>query len=63
MPATDAAIVLCARCYHPWWEDDDGVRYIPVMPGAYDWFCADETECDDRRYADAEAEGGDWDGS
>ena len=42
--------VLCARCEHPWPENDEGVRYTHVYDGFYDWFCADQTECDDRSY-------------
>jgi hypothetical protein len=50
--------VLCARCWYPWHENDDRVRYIPVADGHYDWFCADETECDNNmRYLDLRAGG------
>jgi len=50
--------VLCARCEHPWPENDPAVRYVHVYDGFYDWFCRDETECDDRSYQE-----GNWDGS
>ncbi len=47
-----AYVVLCARCDHPWPENDPGVRY------SYgDWQCTSETECDDRRFENAQAEG------
>ena len=51
MTTTDTPwTVLCARCEHPWPENDPGVRY------AYgDWLCTNETECDDRRIEEAQA--------
>lgn len=47
-----AGQVCCARCGHWWHENDPEIRYINIgayLDGdAYDWFCADETSCDDR---------------
>jgi hypothetical protein len=45
-------IVLCARCEQPWPETDPGVTYREG-----DWWCWNETECDDRRIEDTPAEG------
>ena len=58
MPATDLHTqpyeVICARCGHPWPDNDDDVVYVRIYG---DWICADTDACDDRVFEDRQAGG------